>query len=66
MTNIDRRQVLAGAAALGLAPLMTRPAFAAFDKLEILAAQAPGGGYDNTARGVQKALQDAGLHDPAV
>jgi putative tricarboxylic transport membrane protein len=61
MHNFDRRQILAGAAALGLAPLMTRPAYAAFDKLEILAAQAPGGGYDNTARGIQKALQEAKL-----
>jgi putative tricarboxylic transport membrane protein len=62
MTNIDRRQVLAGAAALGVATLGAHPARAAgFDKLEILAAQAPGGGYDNTARGVQKALQEAKL-----
>lgn len=61
MKNFDRRQILAGAAALGVGSLVARPAFAAFDKLEILAAQAPGGGYDNTARGVQKALQEAGL-----
>jgi putative tricarboxylic transport membrane protein len=61
MTQFDRRQVLAGAAALGVASLGVRPAFADIDKLEILAAQAPGGGYDNTARGIQKALQEAKL-----
>ena len=49
-------------AAAGLALLVgAGPARAELDRLEIMAPSGPGGGYDLTARGLQTALQEAGL-----
>lgn len=61
MVRLARRALLAsavaGALALGAAPL----AQAEVKGLEIIAPAGPGGGWDQTARAMQTALQEAGL-----
>ena len=58
--HMTRRTAMAGAglAALGL---YARPSFAEVKGLEILVPAAPGGGWDQTARAMQPALQENGL-----
>ncbi|MGE0007110.1 MAG: tripartite tricarboxylate transporter substrate binding protein [Parvibaculaceae bacterium] len=61
---MKRRPLLAGAAALllalGVGPcLSSAPAFA-LDELRIIAPAAPGGGWDQTARAMQEAVQSVG------
>lgn len=51
---------LAGAAALG-AMLAAGPALAQIDGLKIIAPAGPGGGWDQTARAMQEAMQSAGV-----
>ena len=58
-----RRTVLAGGAALALAPWTG--ALAAVKSLDLIAPAGPGGGYDQLARATQKVLQEKGLV-PAV
>jgi putative tricarboxylic transport membrane protein len=55
----SRRTLLATAIACGIAAAL--PAQAQVDGLEIIAPAGPGGGWDQTARAMQAALQDAGL-----
>jgi len=55
-----RRQLLAAAAALGLGFGLAAPAVA-MDKLSILVPAAPGGGWDQTGRALQAAIQSANL-----
>ena len=58
--RFDRRMLMAmvSIATLGLA---AAPARAQVEGLEIVAPASPGGGWDQTARAMQKALQEAGL-----
>lgn len=61
MNRFDRRSavgVAAAAAALGVMPMSGQ---AEIRRLEIIAPASPGGGWDQTARTMQAALQDAGL-----
>jgi putative tricarboxylic transport membrane protein len=64
---LDRRDVLAGAAGLGLLAFAgTRPAAAAeIGKLHFLIPGGPGGNWDGTARGVGEALTKTGLVNTA-
>ncbi len=66
MKSLNRRSFSAMAAAASLAPaVMRNSAFAqddwASETLQIMAPAAPGGGWDSTAREIQRALQEAGL-----
>ena len=66
MPMISRRDVvkagLAGSAALGLAPLSTRRAWAqALTSLQIFVPAAPGGGWDQTGRTIEHALRTDGI-----
>jgi putative tricarboxylic transport membrane protein len=54
-TTLTRRLLLAGAAAVALAP--AGPAQAEIKGLEIIAPAGPGGGYDQLARATQEVLQ---------
>lgn len=60
MTPISFRPLLAAACAAAL--LIAAPAQAG-DNYRIMIGAAPGGGYDQTGRGIGKALQEAGLAD---
>jgi putative tricarboxylic transport membrane protein len=57
--RLSRRALLASALACGVA--LTVPAQAQVKGLEIIAPASPGGGWDQTARAMQAALQEAGL-----
>jgi putative tricarboxylic transport membrane protein len=59
LTRLSRRATLATALACGLAVAM--PVQAEISGLEIIAPANPGGGWDQTARAMQTALQEAGL-----
>lgn len=66
MKSLNRRSFSAMAAAASLAPaVMRNSAFAqddwASETLQIMAPAAPGGGWDSTAREIQRSLQEAGL-----
>lgn len=66
MKSLNRRTFTTLAAASSLAPAVLRhTAFAqddwASDTLQIMAPAAPGGGWDSTAREIQRVLQEAGL-----
>lgn len=66
MKSLNRRSFSAMAAAASLAPAVLRKsAFAqddwASETLQIMAPAAPGGGWDSTAREIQRSLQEAGL-----
>lgn len=60
LTSLPRRGVVVGLAAGGLV-VGLRPGVAAVAGLEIIAPANPGGGWDQTARAMQAALQAAGL-----
>ncbi len=55
------RMLAAGAAALVASLVAPPPAAAQIQGLEIIAPASPGGGWDQTARAMQTALQEAGL-----
>ena len=59
LAGSSRRVLLATALACGLA--LAAPARAQVKSLEIIAPANPGGGWDQTARAMQAALQEAGL-----
>jgi putative tricarboxylic transport membrane protein len=59
LAGLSRRALLATALACGLAS--AAPAQAQVEGLEIIAPANPGGGWDQTARAMQAALQEAGL-----
>jgi putative tricarboxylic transport membrane protein len=59
MARLSRRLLVATALACGLA--FAGPARAEVEGLEIIAPANPGGGWDQTARAMQSALQEAGL-----
>lgn len=66
MKSLNRRSFAAIAAASSLAPAVLRSsAFAqddwASETLQIMAPASPGGGWDSTAREIQRSLQEAGL-----
>ncbi len=63
MTTLTRRQALAGASALGaaLAAPSLPSAQEVIDRLNFLVGFGVGGGFDQTARGTQEALQKSGL-----
>ncbi|HYF89530.1 Bug family tripartite tricarboxylate transporter substrate binding protein [Azospirillum sp.] len=63
MTAISRRMLagLLGAAAFALTSAAAPPAGAQVKSLELIAPANPGGGWDQTARAMQTALQQAGL-----
>ena len=58
--RFDRRTVIAIAVA-SAATLGATPTNAQVERLEIIAPASPGGGWDQTARAMQSALQDSGL-----
>jgi putative tricarboxylic transport membrane protein len=58
--RLDRRTLMATASAATLA-LAAAPAQARVEGLEIIAPASPGGGWDQTARAMQEALQKASL-----
>jgi putative tricarboxylic transport membrane protein len=60
MLSIDRRTLLTTASAAAFA-LAATPADAQISRLEIVAPASPGGGWDQTARAIQAALEKAGL-----
>ncbi len=60
MLSIDRRTLLTTASAAAFA-LAAKPADAQIRRLEIVAPASPGGGWDQTARAIQAALEKAGL-----
>ena len=53
--------IAAGTAALFAAAAATLPVAAQIQGLEIVVPAAPGGGWDQTGRAMQSALQEAGL-----
>jgi putative tricarboxylic transport membrane protein len=57
--RLSRRALLGTALACGLGAAM--PSLAQVKSLEIIAPASPGGGWDQTARAMQAALQEAGL-----
>ena len=59
LARVSRRALLATALACGVA--FAAPAQAEIEGLEIIAPANPGGGWDQTARAMQAALQEAGL-----
>ncbi len=59
LAGSSRRVLLATALACGFA--LAAPAWAQIKSLEIIAPANPGGGWDQTARAMQAALQEAGL-----
>ena len=59
LVRLSRRLLLATALVCGVASAI--PAHAQVEGLEIIAPANPGGGWDQTARAMQTALQDAGL-----
>ena len=66
MKSLNRRQFAAVAGAASLAPAVMRTAAFAQDDwgnetLQIMAPASPGGGWDTTARELQRNLQEAGL-----
>jgi putative tricarboxylic transport membrane protein len=56
-----RRFFLAAGALLAASVATAPPAAAQLESLEIIAPASPGGGWDQTARSMQQALQEAGL-----
>ena len=56
-----RRLIIAAGALLAASVAPAPPAAAQIQGLEIIAPASPGGGWDQTARAMQSALQDAGL-----
>ena len=56
-----RRFIIAAGALLAASVATAPPAAAQIQGLEIIAPASPGGGWDQTARAMQSALQDAGL-----
>lgn len=63
MITFSRRMLagLLGGAAFALASAAAMPAWAQVKSLELIAPANPGGGWDQTARAMQAALQQAGL-----
>lgn len=66
MKSLNRRTFSAAAAAAALSPaVLSRTTFAQADlseeSLQIMAPASPGGGWDTTAREIQRNLQEAGL-----
>lgn len=61
--NFTRRSLLSGAAALGATTVLPTgvTAQAAIDRINFLVGFGVGGGFDQTARGTQEALQKSGL-----
>ncbi|MGH6918038.1 MAG: tripartite tricarboxylate transporter substrate-binding protein, partial [Geminicoccaceae bacterium] len=58
---MQRLMLAAGAAALVASFVAAPPVMAQVEGLEIIAPASPGGGWDQTARAMQNALQEAGL-----
>ncbi|MGH6901892.1 MAG: tripartite tricarboxylate transporter substrate-binding protein, partial [Geminicoccaceae bacterium] len=56
-----RRLIIAAGALLAASVVAPPPATAQIQGLEIIAPASPGGGWDQTARAMQNALQEAGL-----
>ena len=61
MNLFDRRSVIGVASAVAVLAMLPAPGQAEIRRLEIIAPASPGGGWDQTARAMQAALQEAGL-----
>ena len=61
MNLLDRRSVIGVASAVAVLAMLPAPGRAEIRRLEIIAPASPGGGWDQTARAMQAALQEAGL-----
>lgn len=61
MQQLNRRSLLAATTAAAALTVMPGPGRAAVRRLEIVAPASPGGGWDQTARAMQAALQEADL-----
>ena len=61
MNLFDRRLVVGVAAAAAVLAMLPASGQAEIRRLEIIAPASPGGGWDQTARAMQAALQEAGL-----
>ena len=61
MNLLDRRTVIGVAMAVPVLAVLSVPVRAEIRRLEIIAPASPGGGWDQTARAIQAALQEAGL-----
>lgn len=66
MTDISRRRTLAAGAATIAAPLLparqsTAQSTPRMDQLRLFVPAAPGGGWDGTARGMEKVLRETGM-----
>ena len=61
MHSIDRRSMIVASAALATLAIMPSQGQSQVKRLEIVAPASPGGGWDQTARAMQAALDKAGL-----
>jgi putative tricarboxylic transport membrane protein len=61
MYSIDRRSMIVASATIATLAIISSPAQAQVKRLEIVAPASPGGGWDQTARAMQGALDKAGL-----
>ena len=61
MNLFDRRSVIGVASAVAVLAMLPAPGQAEIRRLEIIAPASAGGGWDQTARAMQAALQEAGL-----
>ena len=61
MNLFDRRSVIEVASAVAVLAMLPAPGQAEIRRLEIIAPASAGGGWDQTARAMQAALQEAGL-----
>ena len=61
MHHLNRRSLLAATTAVGALTVIPGRGQAAVRRLEIVAPASPGGGWDQTARAMQAALQEADL-----
>ena len=61
MHSINRRSMLVASASIATLAVMSPPGQAQVRRLEIVAPASPGGGWDQTARAMQGALDKAGL-----